>query len=146
MTKPTLKSAIFNPDTGISTVVLQTKDGEFTGTAKLHPEDQNHASRYTGCKYAEIRANIKIIKFEKKVCRRTLKELTDIYTQIYQNRNCSINSREAQYLTTRMNEILKELEKLEQAEDKLNSILHDLIIGQEKTNKLTDRITKAKNK
>ena len=53
----------FDETTGISTVTILTKIGEFTGTSKLHDEDKNISSSFAGCRYAEIRA---IIKYHKK--------------------------------------------------------------------------------
>ena len=59
-TKYTLVSADFNKKTGISTVIIKNEYGVFTGTAKLNPDDI--PSSFTGCRIAEIRAAIKMLK------------------------------------------------------------------------------------
>ena len=49
----------FNIETGISTVTLQTKDGNFIGKAKIHPDDKPYINKFFGLRIAEIRAYIK---------------------------------------------------------------------------------------
>ena len=66
----------FNAATGISTVVIEHMNHEFIGTAKLHPEDINFGSSYTGCTLAELRATIKALKYERKQVHRQTKEWT----------------------------------------------------------------------
>ena len=70
----------YDKETGISTVVIEHMNTTFEGIAKLHPEDENVASEIVGGTYAEIRATIKALKYERKVekekceeCRRFLK-------------------------------------------------------------------------
>lgn len=47
---------------GYSVVTIATDCGLFTGEAWLHPDDEDHASSFAGCGYAEIRALIKYMK------------------------------------------------------------------------------------
>lgn len=56
----------FNPDTGISTVILKSKRGLFTGTAKVHPEDKEVQSKFFGLNTAEKKALRKLYKEELK--------------------------------------------------------------------------------
>lgn len=56
----------FYPQTGESVSVLSNKNGTYTGSAKLHPDDQNVASQYAGCRLAEYRAWIKYLKSERR--------------------------------------------------------------------------------
>ena len=65
----------FNTETGISTTKILTDLGSFTGIAKLHPDDQDKASRFAGCRYAEIRATIKYMKMKKKLFKEEIKLL-----------------------------------------------------------------------
>lgn len=58
-----LIKAEYNLDTGVSTVTIGCRLGQFTGTAKLHPEeDVDLRSRYFGCELAESRACVKALK------------------------------------------------------------------------------------
>lgn len=54
----------YNNSKGLSTVIIKTKLGEYTGAAKLHPEDKDYESRFTGCEIAEARAYVKYLKDE----------------------------------------------------------------------------------
>lgn len=56
----------FNPDTGISTVILKSKRGLFTGTAKVHSEDKEVQSKFFGLNTAEKKALQKLYKEELK--------------------------------------------------------------------------------
>lgn len=66
-------SSYYDKENGKSTVVMQHLGRRFLGVAHVHPEDQEIASSYAGCEYAEIRATIKALKYE----RRILKEKAD---------------------------------------------------------------------
>lgn len=59
-----LISSYFNEETGKSIVEVKHKKKIYKGTAKLHPEDVDKASKYAGCRFAEIRAEIKALKTE----------------------------------------------------------------------------------
>ena len=65
---------------GFSIVTLQHLGEKFTGFAKVHPDDENTATEFTGCTYAESRAYIKAIKYERnkakeeaEICRKFIK-------------------------------------------------------------------------
>lgn len=57
----------YNVETGFSEVWIQHLGVKFRGTATIHPEDKENASSYAGCEYAEIRATIKALKYERKI-------------------------------------------------------------------------------
>lgn len=70
-----LIKADYNEETGVSTVMIDTDLGAFYGKAKLHDEDKDYASKYTGCRYAETRATIKYLKMKQKYILGQLKAL-----------------------------------------------------------------------
>ena len=70
-----LIKADYNENIGVSNVMIDTDLGAFTGQAKLHDEDKDYASKYTGCRYAETRATIKYLKMKKKYILGQLKVL-----------------------------------------------------------------------
>ena len=72
----------FNKETGISTTVILTDLGHFLGIARLHPDDKETASRYAGCRYAEMRATTKYIKAKKKAIQEEIKLLKEIEEDI----------------------------------------------------------------
>lgn len=58
-----LIEANYNAETGVSIVVIGCSLGQFVGTAKVHPEeDEDFKSRFFGCELAERRAYIKALK------------------------------------------------------------------------------------
>ena len=70
----------YNHYNGSSKVILRHLGQLFEGWAKLNPEDEDKASEYAGCAYAEQRAYIKALKYERKlakeeaeVCRKFIK-------------------------------------------------------------------------
>ena len=70
-----LIKADYNENTGVSNVMIDTDLGAFIGQAKLHDEDKEYASKYTGCRYAETRATIKYLKMKQKYILGQLKVL-----------------------------------------------------------------------
>lgn len=75
----------YDEQTGISTVTIGTKYGQFTGKARLHPNDITIASKIAGCRYAEFRATIKYLKAEQKDLKQQLKTFIDFYLNICQH-------------------------------------------------------------
>ena len=60
-----LKKLIFSKyeeSTGVSISVIRCRYGEFTGIARLNPEDRANASSFVGCEIAERRAVIKALR------------------------------------------------------------------------------------
>lgn len=77
-----LSKAVFDRETGISEVTIRTDYGEFTGTAKMHPDDTPYASEFAGCSLAERRAYKKYIKARIRECNaqiKVLKHLANTY-------------------------------------------------------------------
>ncbi len=70
-----LIKANYDENTGVSNVMIDTDLGAFIGQAKLHDEDKDYASKYTGCRYAETRATIKYLKMKQKYILGQLKVL-----------------------------------------------------------------------
>ena len=62
-------SSSYNPETGISSVTMQHMGKKFVGTAKLHPDEKDKGSEYAGCYYAEMRATILALKYERKIAK-----------------------------------------------------------------------------
>ena len=52
----------YEESTGVSISVIRCRYGEFTGIARLNPEDRTNASSFVGCEIAERRAVIKALR------------------------------------------------------------------------------------
>ena len=59
----------YDATTGVSTVVMQHLGRKFTGEARLNPAEQEKGSEYAGCYYAELRATIKALKYERQLAK-----------------------------------------------------------------------------
>lgn len=77
----------YNESTGLSTVIIATDLGEFEGYAQLHDEDKEIASRFAGCRYAEMRAGIKYMKAKARIIKYQLEPLYKIYNDLKQRNN-----------------------------------------------------------
>lgn len=63
-------SSSYDPESGISAVTMQHMGVKFTGTAKLNPVEKEKGSKYAGCSYAEMRATILALKYERKIAKK----------------------------------------------------------------------------
>lgn len=77
-------SSSYNPNTGVSKVIMQHMGQKFEGVAIVHPDHMDTASKYAGCYYAELRATIKALKYE----RNKLKKETDICKNFVKSIEC----------------------------------------------------------
>ena len=56
----------YEESTGVSISTIRCRYGEFTGIARLNPEDRANASSFVGCEIAERRAVIKALRTQLK--------------------------------------------------------------------------------
>lgn len=110
----------FNRKTGISTVILQNRNGRYIGTAKLHPEDEGN--EITGCLLAEKRAWIKYYKAELKRNKIQLQEATRLKKDVslYDSLGFSCNAIHRidvriNFLTKERKELTEKLERIQRS-------------------------------
>lgn len=97
---------------GVSTVTISNKYGTFIGTAKLHPEDKPFESNLAGCRFAEMRAGIKIFQAQIKELRFKIKVLKDFEKSLLNCKNYNPNSFEGKRLRKQIYLYNKELNHL----------------------------------
>lgn len=124
----------FNAETGQSTVTIQNKYGIYTGTAQVHPDDLDYVSRYAGCRIAELRAEIKILKDEiqrDKIALSALqtldKELRSYYAEDYNLKIQRHIYKQIKYYTNEINTIKTEIKEIEELIQKRIDIRTDII-------------------
>ena len=82
-----LSNSAFDPVSGKSIVTVKTKRGTYTGVAKIHPDDEEIQSKYTGLRIAEMKAVRKAYKDElkrEKIILHTIERMTkDIIHNIH---------------------------------------------------------------
>ena len=122
----------FDKTTGISTVTILTKIGEFTGTSKLHDEDKNISSSFAGCRYAEIRAIIKYHKKKLENINYQIKGLDDCRKIIENLKDYNEYSVENRRIRRRLYELRSEKQKIKMYIDNLGNKLIDLMNQREK--------------
>lgn len=82
-----LSNSAFDPVSGKSIVTVKTKRGTYTGIAKIHPDDEEIQSKYTGLRIAEMKAVRKAYKDELKRERIILHALPSIQKDLIHTLN-----------------------------------------------------------
>lgn len=83
----------FNKETGRSQATIASPIGSFTGYAKCHPEDEK--SSFFGCQLAELRAELKAMKANKRLKVAQLDCLNSLYSSIKLSKDFKEQSLEA---------------------------------------------------
>ena len=113
-------SSSYNPETGISTVVMQHLGIKFIGTAQLHPDDRDHASHFEGCWLAEQRAIILALKYERYMAKKKSDEAIDFLKSCECYSNFDKDSPTAKSIYRQVNRRIK---KVNDITDKINETL-----------------------
>ena len=118
-----LISSYFNEETGKSIVVIKHKKKIYEGTAKLHPEDVDKASKYAGCRFAEIRAEIQALKIEYRKEKAACEEIRKFVRACTQYKNFDETSPTAKAMYRQLHRRIKRVNDLA---DLINQKLQDL--------------------
>ena len=121
-----LLSSYFDERTGKSIVVIKHKKKIYEGTAKLHPEDVDKASKYAGCRFAEIRAEIQALKVEHRKEKAACEEIHKFVRACTQYKNFDETSPTAKAIYRQLHRRIKRVNDLA---DLINQKLQDLEIA-----------------
>ena len=88
----------YNPDTKISTVVINSDLGKFSGSSRLHEEDLDIESSFAGFQYAEMRAIIKYMKKKAEIAKYKMQGLDNCIKSLIYKKGYEHNSLEARTL------------------------------------------------
>ena len=113
----------YNEHSGISTVIMQHLGEKFKGIARLHPDDKENASNYAGCEYAEIRAKIKALKYERAIAKNKSDMAIDFIKSIEGYTKFDKNSDSAKVMYRQLNQRIKRVNDLT---DEINSLMDEL--------------------
>jgi hypothetical protein len=123
-----LINAYLDENTGISYAIVEhTINGtkrRFEGIARIHPEDT--PSKFTGCRYAEMRAQIKALKAERHSLICKCEECRKFIKACSQYKNWDKESPTAKAIYTQLNKRIKAVNKIT---DKINELEWDLRIA-----------------
>ena len=95
---------------GYSTVIIKHKGNEYVGQAKCHPDDT--FSEFTGCRYAQERAEIKALKDEWKQKKHDCDECRKYLIAVSQYAGFDKESSTAKAMFRQLNCRIKEVNKL----------------------------------
>ena len=97
-------------ETGYSTVIIKHKGNEYVGQAKCHPDDT--FSEFTGCRYAQERAEINVLKDEWKQKKHDCDECRKYLIAVSQYAGFDKESSTAKAMFRQLNRRIKEVNKL----------------------------------
>ena len=117
-----LIDAWFEESTGKSYAIVEHLGRCYQGMSKLHPEEEA-ASKFTGCRYAEMRAQIKALKFEREIKIQKCDECRKFIKACSQYKNWDKESPTAKAIYKQLNKRIKEINKLT---NKINHLMWDL--------------------
>ena len=107
-----LVNAHFDSETGKSWAVIEHKKTKFVGHAKCHPDDRAEVSKFAGCGYAESRAIIKALKFERKEEIKECEAIRKFVKAVTQYKDFDSTSREARAMFRQLNRRIKKVNML----------------------------------
>lgn len=109
-----------NYENGHSLVVIKHLKHRFYGTADVHPDDKKNASEFAGCILAEMRAQIKALKYEKKIAKEEAETCRKFIRACECYKNWDKESQSAKILYKQLNYKIKRVNKLT---DEINNLL-----------------------
>lgn len=120
-----LVNSIYNEDLGTSVCEIVHKKQTYAGLSRLHPEDKEAGlgSKYTGCRYAELRAEIKALKDEYKKEKIACEECRKFVKACSQYKNFDKESPTAKAMFRQLNRRIKKVNDLA---DAINNKMMDL--------------------
>lgn len=118
-------SSSYDPNTGESVVIMQHLGIKFKGKAHLNPEETNPPSEYAGCAYAEIKATIKALKYERKLAKNKADMALDFVKSCECYAKFNKNDETAKSIYRQLN---KRIEKVNNLTDNINNLYKKLNI------------------
>lgn len=105
---------------GHAYVVLEHLKTRFYGNANVHPDDINNASEFAGCILAEMRAQVKALKYERKIAKEEAETCRKFIRACECYKNWDKESQSAKILYKQLNYKIKRVNKLT---DEINDLL-----------------------
>lgn len=125
------------PDKGLSIVSVEHKGNNYQGSAKLHPDDV--WSEFTGCRFAEERAEIKALKAEYKQKRHDCEECRKFVAAIRQYSKFNPEDPSAKAMFRQLNRRIREVNLLA---DEINRKEFNLRVAIRQQDKFNSKIIK----
>lgn len=131
-------------ETGYSTVIIKHKGNEYVGQAKCHPDDT--FSEFTGCRYAQERAEINALKDEWKQKKHDCDECRKYLIAVSQYAGFDKESSTAKAMFRQLNRRIEEVNKLAEMISKKQFNLQVAIKQQDSFNSKIEQMRLNDNK
>lgn len=136
-------SSSYDKTTGKAIVIIQHLGKKFEGTATVHPADIENASEYAGCSYAETRAIIKALKYERKILKEDIKVCNKFVKAIECYSKFNKEDESAKSIYKQLNIKKKKIEELTK---KINDLTEGIKIAVKKRETILNNIAKNRAK
>ena len=104
-----LIDASYDIETGKSFALVEHKGHTFQGVAKCHPDDMAEFSKFAGCGYAETRAIIKALKWERKYKMKECETIRKFVKAVGQYKKFNSEDPSAKAMYRQLNRKIKEV-------------------------------------
>lgn len=132
MKKVKIVSSGFDKETGISHVTIQTPKGTYTGYSNLQEEDKPYTSQMAGCRYAEIKAHIKMLEAEIKEIKTQLHAFERFYNNASRSWRFNESGYEARKMRREMHSFRDKIKELEKLKEDMHKTLMDAVDSRQK--------------
>lgn len=127
----------------ISTVTVQHLGKKFDGYAWGHPDDKENWSEFAGCSYAETRAMIEALKYERKLAKEKADAAIDFLKSCECYKNFDKDSETAKVLYRQINQRVKKVNDLA---DKINDLYIELDKSIKRRNVVINALKRKRSK
>lgn len=113
----------YDKETGESVVRIEHMKKIFVGTAMVHPDDKEQASSYAGCSFAETRAIIAALKYERRKKIQKCEECRKYLKACEQYKDFDKSSPTARCMYRQLNRRIKQVDNLS---EEINELIMSL--------------------
>ena len=106
------RDSFYDTENGLSVTIVQHLGKTFIGEAKLHPDDKDKASKFSGCRLAELRAEAKALKYEYNKAKADSESCRKMMVACTQTKNFDKDSDTAKVLFHQVNIKIKNVNKI----------------------------------
>ena len=133
----------FDADTLISTATIEHGNCQYTGQTKVAKEDMDKISKYTGCRFAEMKAEILMLKDELRKAKFNYKICQDFIKSV----SCLKSfDKESQSAKAAYHQLNKRKQAVEMLEIELETKRNDFLIAIQQRDIVTRAIQRKKDK
>lgn len=136
-------SSEYHAGDGVATVTVQHLGEKFKGYASGHPDDKENWSEFAGCSYAETRAMIDALKYERKLAKQKADDAIDFLKSCECYKNFDKDSETAKVLYRQVNQRVKRVNDLA---DKINNLYRNLDASIKRREIILNSLKKKKSK